>query len=127
MTKVGHRARFWLPLWAALAVCAPGVVYAQTTAPAGPEEPAEFSQQELEAFAAASAEVERLNDKWRPRMSNAGNAAEEQDIRQQAMAEMGEAVRDKGLSVQRYNEIYVTAENNPVFARMIEDLRKDVN
>ncbi|MEQ8394642.1 DUF4168 domain-containing protein [Thalassobaculum sp.] len=83
----------------------------------------EFSDEELKLFARTSLAVEAISGKWQPRISGAGSKTEEQDMREQAMGEMVEAVEQKGLSVGRYNQIALAVQSNPEVARTVQSYR----
>lgn len=95
--------------------------------PAGAQksEAAPFSSADLKAFASASLRIEKLNDKWMPRIERAQGTEEEQARRRAAMSEMTAAVRDEGLTVEEYNTIYHEATSNPELASLIDDYRQD--
>lgn len=90
------------------------------------EAPGAFSESDLEAFAAASLKVEELNAKWMPRLSEAETAEDNAAIRNEAMQEMNEAVRDEGLTVQEYNGIYDAAQSDPRIMQVVEEFREDM-
>ncbi len=85
--------------------------------------PSDYSEQDLEAFAAAALKVEQLNEKWIPQIAEASTADENAAMRQRAMEEMRDAVREEGLTIQEYNGIYDTAQRNPEVMEVIESHR----
>lgn len=85
--------------------------------------PAEYTDEDLEAFAAASQRVQELNQKWIPQISQAETAEENAALRERAMQEMTAAVRDEGLTIDEYNRIFDAAERNPEVMQQIEDHR----
>lgn len=89
---------------------------AQTQQPA-------VSDKEIQAFAAAATEVQQLNRKWAPRVQAAAQQGPdaESKARQQARAELTEAVQKKGLSVDRYHSILQLAQANPELQRKIQE------
>lgn len=86
--------------------------------------PAEYTDEDLEAFAAASQRVQELNQKWIPQISQAETAEENAALRERAMQEMTAAVRDEGLTIDEYNRIFDAAERNPEVMQQIEDHRE---
>lgn len=105
-------------------------VLADTMAQAAPQaappdgmKTATFTQDELKSFAAASVRVEQINNKWKPKITDAQGKPEQEKLRKQAMGEMVEAVQGKGLTVQRYNLIVLAMRTNPDIARTVESLR----
>jgi len=99
---------------------------ATTPAVAQQEAPANITQDQLEAFAAASLRVENLNEKWMPQISAAETAEDNAALRREALSEMNEAVRDEGLTVQEYNGIYDAAQRDPRLMQVVEEFRKEM-
>jgi hypothetical protein len=109
-----------LAIAVSFAVAAPNLAAAQQSAPA------EYSQQELEAFAAATQRVQELNEKWIPQISQAETADENAAMRQRAMQEMEAAVQEEGLTVQEYNSIYDAAQRDPAIMQQVEKHRESL-
>lgn len=86
---------------------------------------AEFSRDQLEAFAVASLQVQEVNEKWMPRIAEADSAEQGEELRNQAIEEMTAAVRDEGLTVEEYNQIFDAAENNPEISSIVQDYRSE--
>jgi hypothetical protein len=87
---------------------------AQNQSPPAPQEaPAKVSDGELKAFADAAVEVQKIRDNWHPRIQAAPDAKAGDELRQQAQAEMVSAVEAKGLTVEKYQEIYQLAQIDP--------------
>jgi hypothetical protein len=110
---------------AALLLAAPATApLAQTSSTqTAPAASANFSQEELETFAAASLEVERVSAKWEPRIASAPTEAEQNQVREEAMGELVEVVQDEGLTVDRYNQIAMAVQSNPEVAQTVQQLR----
>src|SRR5262245_4123750 len=70
------------------------------------------SDKEIETFAAAATEVRQLNKQWAPKVEAAENESPEaaEAVRRQALTEMAQAVERKGMSVDRYEEIFTVAQ-----------------
>jgi hypothetical protein len=81
------------------------------------------SDKEIQAFASAASEVRQLNQKWVPQVQAAAQQGPdaEQKVRQQAMAEMTQAVQKKGLSVDRYSTILDQAQTDPELNRKVQE------
>lgn len=86
---------------------------------------AEYGEEELRAFAQASLEVQELNDKWIPRLSEAESQEEAQQLRSQATSEMAEAIQDEGLSLEDYNAIYDQARQDAELASQIRSYQQE--
>ena len=97
--------------------------------PPGPrtDQPAAVSDQDIKAFAAAASEVRQLQNVWIPKVEEAGKQGPEAQlkVRQQAIAEMTQAVQKNGLSVDRYQEIYQIAQADPEVQRKIRENMPD--
>lgn len=93
------------------------------TAPGEAPQSQAVSDKEIETFAAAATEVRRLNKQWAPRLEAAANESKEAEeaVRRQALTEMAQAVEDKGMSVDRYEQIFTVAQSNGDVRRKIVD------
>ncbi len=109
-------------LWTASPVIGISAAQAQSTQPQQSEQTApatSYSDTQLEDYAAAAVEVRDLNVKWQKRAQKSADPAEVQKIRQQASAEMVQAIRDEGLSIKEYNEITQAALQNAELSERI--------
>jgi hypothetical protein len=81
------------------------------------------SDKEIQAFAAAATDVRQLNQKWIPQVQEAAKQGPdaEQKTRQQAMAEMTQAVQKRGLSVDRYSMILDQTQTDPELNRKVQE------
>lgn len=105
---------------------APSAAPAQATQATPPAKTQDLSDEQLKSFAAATLEVEDLNQKWSPRIAEAKEPSEQESIRRQAMGEMAQAVRDEGLTVQGYNEISKVVQADPETAQTVEAYRAEM-
>lgn len=105
-------------LLAGCATDAPSAAYVQ--------DPQDFSDDQLRSYAAASIEVDGLQEKWSSRLAEARNASEQAEVREEAAAEISEAVRDQGLSVEEYNQIRRAAQADPETARTVHAYRSEL-
>lgn len=78
---------------------------------------------QLQSFAAATLEVERLNQEWAGRIADAENSEEQQALRNQALEQMASAVREEGLSVSEYNAIVEVVQADPEVAETVDEYR----
>ena len=83
----------------------------------------QVKDEDINHFAAAATEIRQLNEKWLPRVKAAGQqgAAAQQQVKQQALSEMTQAVEKNGLTVAKYNEIYELAQANPDVRKQVQD------
>lgn len=86
---------------------------------------ADYGEEELRAFALASLEVQDLNDKWVPRLSEAESQEEAQQLRSEATSEMADAIQDEGLSLEEYNAIYDQARQDAELASQIQNYQQE--
>lgn len=82
---------------------------------------AAISDQELKSFAVAALEVKKINDSYRPRYRSADTPVAKEQVQKEATEKMSSAVEEKGLSVDKYNQIVRVAQANPDVARQIDD------
>jgi 2,4-dienoyl-CoA reductase-like NADH-dependent reductase (Old Yellow Enzyme family) len=110
-------------IYGLIAALAVAFVFTAAALPAAAQQsaPTEISQEQLAAFAAAAQRVQELNQKWIPQINQAGSDAENAQMREQAMQEMTAAVRDEGLTVEEYNQIYDAAQRSPEVMQQIEE------
>jgi hypothetical protein len=108
----------------------PGIV-ALLLAVASPEaiaqdQPAtpDFSQEQIEAFAGAAIEVQRVKTELDAQAAEAGNPDEVARLQQQAQAEASQAVEGSGLTVDEYTAIAQAATADPSLYAMIVDLMR---
>ncbi|RUO33609.1 DUF4168 domain-containing protein [Aliidiomarina soli] len=81
------------------------------------------SDEQLEQFADALDEIERINDEFVAELEQAENQEEAQELQIAAQSEMVEAVENSGLSVEEYNAIAYRMQNDPEIQQRIEELR----
>lgn len=79
----------------------------------------------LQAFAQASLEVEQVIVEWTPRIEEAGEGEEANELRAAANQEIAEAVRSNGIEIETYNQIYQLAQADPEVASQIQQYRQD--
>jgi hypothetical protein len=115
-----------LALGAALAFTALPAAWAQPTQPSAPGgQPAPLARQvtdkEIDDFAAAATEIREINKQWAPKLDEAAKQGPEaqEKVRDQALGEMAKAVERKGMSVDRYQEIFTVARADPEIRRKI--------
>ena len=100
----------------------PAQAQQQAPPPQGPaQKPQVVSDKEIETFAAAATEIRQLNKQWAPKVEAASKESHEagEAVRRQALTEMAQAVERKGLSVDRYQEIFQVAQTDPEVRRKI--------
>ena len=105
-----------------------GIASAQEAAPEAAPAPVEtqavpapqVSEAKLKSFAVAFLEVSKITQAYQPQIQSAGSEEDMQRIRQEAGAEMMQAVdQSGGISVDEYNTIIQAAQIDPDLAQRI--------
>jgi hypothetical protein len=90
---------------------------------------AEIADAKIKAFAAAALKVERISDRYMPKIQSAREAGDEEQMRAhagRARAEMTAAIRrQRGISVQEYQTIARRAQQDADLATEIRALMRD--
>jgi hypothetical protein len=81
-----------------------------------------LNQQQLETFAGAALEVQRISDDYQLRFASANSFQEQRAIQEEATNKMTKAVEDKGMTVDEYNEVARAAQADPDVATQISEL-----
>lgn len=101
--------------------------FAQETdqAPAAAET-TEISDEKLESFVVAFRQVESVKQDFGPQLESAGTEEEQQSLRNEAGQMMLQAVEETdGISVDEYNQILRSAQDNPELAeRLTQEIRQ---
>jgi hypothetical protein len=90
-----------------------------------PSEPssAAYSDQELRSFAVAVLEVERIKSSYAPKLAQ--NLREQAQLKQAASLELLLALKQQGMSVDKYQEMLAQVQSNPDLADKVdENLKK---
>lgn len=82
-----------------------------------------ITEEQLEQFADALDEIERINDEFVAQLEQAESQEQAQELQIAAQSEMVEAVEDSGLTVEEYNAIAYRMQNDPEIQARIEDIR----
>lgn len=94
----------------------------QRLAQSSQEQSIEFSEEQLETFVEARAEVIEISRKWQDRLNNVESQDELTEAQNAAQEEMVEAVQDQGLSVEDYNLIADAAQRDPELMDQLNDM-----
>lgn len=103
-------------------VAAPGVM-----AQSASQQQAAISDADLKAFAVAARDVQKINQDYMPVYQSAQNEQQRATIEQEAMGKMAQSVKDKGMSVEKYNQIVAAAQADPDVARKVDSYAKQGN
>jgi hypothetical protein len=80
---------------------------------------ASYSDAELRSVAQALVAVDRIAHAYLPSLEAAATPEDEDRVREAAVGEAAQAINDKGISVDKYNEILLVARNDPQIADRI--------
>ena len=120
-------AAFTMMAGLAAAVGAPGIAIAEEReGPAEPQiaPPGTVSETELDNFTKAAAKVMTIRRGYEPAMEAEDEDDRRDALEEQADAEMVRAVHDEGLSVERFNSIYLASLSDPdLRGRIMQKLR----
>ncbi|MDT0499121.1 DUF4168 domain-containing protein [Algiphilus sp. W345] len=107
------------------------LAFAQLQEPASPQSPmtqtpqvTPVSEAEIDQFVASAQDVRRINAEVQPKLKAAGDAQAQTEIKQDAAENMKAAIEDNGLSVSRYQEIYLAMQTNPEVAQKVQSQLK---
>jgi len=91
-----------------------------------PSEPAmsppSYSDQELHSFAVALLEVERIKSAYAPKLAQ--NLREQAQVKQAASLELLLALKQQGMSVDKYQEMLASVQSNPDLAGKVNEYLK---
>jgi Domain of unknown function (DUF4168) len=85
----------------------------------------DFSNEQLESFAAAAEAVDTIAMKYGNQAQNAQSQQETLQLREEAQSKMINAVQNEGLSVETYSAIGHEAQKNPKLRQRILQLQGD--
>jgi len=80
---------------------------------------ASYNDAELKSFADALLDVQRIINSYQPYFESATSTEDENQIVQSAAAEAVQAIVDKGLDVDEFNQILSVAQTDPQLADRI--------
>jgi hypothetical protein len=127
MTLISHKAA------AAAALAVVALSWTAVPAMAADEKPkagasaqkAKISDKRLTDFVAAAKEVYAIRQKYAPQFKAASTDAEKRQVIQSAQGEMKQAIQNRGLTVEQYNEVLVAAKDNQSLADRIGKMMDD--
>lgn len=82
----------------------------------------DYSDQELQNYVLAMQDVSEIGQEKEPEIANAESEEEAQEIWQDAQEEMASAVEERGLTVEKYNEITQAAQTDPELAEKLNSM-----
>lgn len=91
--------------------------YGQSDQPTTAERP--FSQKDLKAYALAALAVQKIRQSYHLKVQSAETPDQQVELQKEATDRMVNAVRNQGLSVEKYNLISSSAQTDPQVNRQI--------
>jgi siroheme synthase (precorrin-2 oxidase/ferrochelatase) len=89
-----------------------------------PPPPGQVSQEDLDSFAKAYAQVEEVQRKYVPKLENA-EPSDAANLQQEAQQESLQVLKDEGLSAERYNQIATMIQADPALrTRVLEKVEE---
>jgi len=90
------------------------------------QQPREYSEGQIQAYATAFLEVRDLSREYQGKMQSAETPEQQQAVQQEASQVMSIAVQESGLSVQEYNSITNATRTDPdLQARVMEKIAEE--
>ena len=90
-----------------------------------PALPSDLSQDQIETFADAAIEVQRVHQDFNAQVQTAENPEEIEQLQQQAQDDARQAIEGKGLSVDEYSAILEAANQDPqLYAMIVETMQQ---
>ena len=115
-------SRFWTIVTVTLlSIASAPVAWAQLGAVPIEQSALSYSDTELRSVAHAVLEVQRINNAYVPKLEAARTPEEEQQVVLAASKEMNQAVEQSGVSIDKYKQILIHAEQNPDLADRIRE------
>jgi hypothetical protein len=98
----------------------------QKTPPAAQQPaPADIDDETVKTFASALTAVQEIQTDYKPRIEQAREPDVANTLQREAQAEMVEAVKEEGLTVQQYNTLAQQLQANPEFRSKVQRAMKD--
>ena len=85
---------------------------------------AQVSDEQLQQFTLALAEVRSIRMEYMPRVQEAESREQRNQLKQQGREEMLEAIRDTGLEVDEYNRIGQRIGNDADLKRRVQEMMR---
>lgn len=111
-------------LFGATMSAAPAMAQTNLTQPSN--QGVNYSDSELKTYAVAALEVQQINQAYVQQRASIEGPDEQKALRKQAMDEMIDAIRDHGISLEKYNRITVESGENPELANEISQIMQQM-
>lgn len=87
----------------------------------GPQPATDVSEKELDKFAEAVVELQKIEKDYSQKMSQVEEKEEAQQIQTQMQEKMRQAIEKEGLSIQRYSQIGKALEGNQEMSQKVQE------
>lgn len=108
----------------ALALSLPGAIHAGQHRPS--DQGQVVSDGELENFARAYKKINDIRADYEARLRQVQDPQRAQELQQQAQIEMVRALEEEGLTVEKYNAMFVAVQNNEELRQKFNDIWKEL-
>lgn len=85
------------------------------------------SDEQLQQFVVAMSEIREIRMEYAPKLQEAENEEEQNQLRKEGREEMREAIRDTGLEAKDYNRIGQRISNDKELERRARELMQEQN
>lgn len=93
---------------------------------AGGDSASPYEDAELKSFATAAVQVRRITDTYVEKMVAAKSEQEKKQLERLASGDMVQAVKNEGLSVDKYQDIATRVQSDPALAERVKQKFKEV-
>jgi len=119
MTSFRYSIATTLAAVALMALASPPA-YAQAADAEPPAAAPQITDQQLQSYAVAALQVEKVNKTYQPMINKAPTREEQKTLYDKAAQEMVEVIRNSGLSVEQYNQITTLVQSNPELSKQVQ-------
>lgn len=87
------------------------------------QEKVDFSDEDLEKFAEARTEVDKIRDEYSEELNDVEDDQEKaQQLQEKYAKQMVESIQETGLDVQKYNKISMAMQNDPELKSQVDKM-----
>lgn len=104
----------------ALAFSFPAAAQSTTPGQQAPAAQPTVTEEQIESFVVAARELGEINARYSPQLEQTEDTAKQEQIRREASGNMVEAIREAGLTVEEYNQIYTLTRTDPDVADKVK-------
>ena len=90
--------------------------------PAQQQQPANFSEEDLQKFAGAKTTVDEIRDKYSNALEGVDDPSKARELQNKYTQKMIDAIEGEDLSVEKYNKITRAIQDSPELQRKVDNL-----